>query len=268
MDVKETVARLDSSVTALYGWEPRDSTYNQAIDQMVSDILDQYQEEHPDEEMGERTEHAIEQKAYDDARATWAEFKRMIDADQYEEALEFYLREEDSAKKNAGDFLLFLKNSTQRFVFYSRVLLPMMQEYKDEAFAMDQYIDLLELEKVMEDATIGMNAEVTGYVPDVYPEVIQELGTALVSTGKMDEAQALFDDLVAGVYSLTGDALFANFYGTRYSAGLYIQDGKPDFARATWENFRDYLNDKIDDYPEDDLADALEAVDVAIESLK
>ena len=39
--VKETVAKLDSTVTAMYGWEPRDSTYNASVDTLVANIIDQ-----------------------------------------------------------------------------------------------------------------------------------------------------------------------------------------------------------------------------------
>lgn len=41
-DIKEVVAHLDSTVTAMYGWEPRDSTYNHSVDTLVADIMNQY----------------------------------------------------------------------------------------------------------------------------------------------------------------------------------------------------------------------------------
>ena len=95
--VKDIVARLDSAVTAMHGLDPRDSS-------------------------------AILQQTYDEARITWNEFKRHCDEDNYEEALTVYLGDGNDNKKNAGDFLVFLKHSSQRFVFFSQVLLPMMKE--------------------------------------------------------------------------------------------------------------------------------------------
>lgn len=68
--VKEVVARLDSAVTAMYGWEPTDSTYNHSIDTLIFDIMDEYENERPDADTGERGEYAIQQKAYDDVRVT------------------------------------------------------------------------------------------------------------------------------------------------------------------------------------------------------
>lgn len=260
--VKEVIARLDSAVTAMYGWEPTDSTYNHSIDTLIFDIMDEYESERPDADTGERGEYAIQQKAYDEARVTWAEFKRLCDVDRYEEALDFYLGEGNGhIKKNEGDFLVFLKHSTQRFVFFSQVLLPMMREYKGDSFATDKYIDLLQLEKAMEDTSIALSAETTGYVPEVYPYVIQELGYALVSTGKMDEAQNLFSDLTSAIYGLTGDALFANFYGTQFCARLYLEDGKPDWALATWDDFRDYLKEHSSDYDADDLSECIDRIE-------
>lgn len=260
--VKETVAKLDSAVTAMYGWEPRDSTYNASVDTLVADLMNQCEEECPDVKHGKRTVHAIEQDAYDEARVTWAKFKKLCDADEYEKALDVYLGEgDDYIKKNSGDFLVFLKHSTQRFIFFSQVLLPLMREYRGEEYAVNDYINNLQLEKALSDATIAMSAETTGYIPEAYPYVIKELGSALVSVGKMDEAQDLFDDYINAIYSQTGDALYANFAGTYYTAHLYLLDDKPDWALGTWDNFKEYLEEYKADYPPEELAICLKKID-------
>ena len=268
-EVKGIVAKLDSAVTAMYGWEPRDSTYNHSIDTVVSAIMDQYETEHPDRPKEVRTEHAVQQQAYDEARVTWAEFKRLIDADKYSEALDLYEGENASSRgKNSGDFLVFLKHSTQRYVFFSQVLLPMMQEYKDADSARVEYINLLHLEKAMEDGTIAMNAETTGYVPEVYPSMVMDLGFALLADGKMDEAQNLFGDIANAIYLQTDDALYANFIATKYAASLYLHDEKPDWARASWEDFKGYLEENKGDYDEEELARCLEKIDTEISNIR
>ena len=252
--VKRAVAMLDSAVTAMYGWEPRDSTYNHSLDTLVAGLMNDYYADDPEYEYRDGGVPAIQQNAHDEARTTWAEFKRLIDADKYEEALEFYLDEgDDYIKKNAGDFLVFLKHSTQRYVFYSDVLRRLMQEYKGDDEALEDYINNLQLEKALEDATIDLQADNNGYVPEVYPYVIRDLGMGLVVTGKIDEAKEMFSDLINGVYGLTGDALYANYHGTQYAALLYILDGKPDWAKATWENYKDYLEENRSDYDEESL---------------
>ena len=123
--VKEVVAQLDSAVTAMYGWEPADSTYNPATDTLVASILDQLSDP------PKQSDGTVRQAAYDQARITWAEFKRLVEADAYEKALDFYLSEDEKGKK-AGDFLLFLKHSSQRYTFFSQVLRPLTVEYKGE----------------------------------------------------------------------------------------------------------------------------------------
>ena len=263
--VKETVAKLDSAVTAMYGWEPRDSTYNASVDTLVTDIMDQYEGERPGVNLGERTVHAIEQDAYDEARLTWTEFKKLCDADEYEKALDVYLGEGGNPiKKNSGDFVVFLKHSTQRFVFYSQVLLPLMQEYKGEEYAVNDYINNLQFEKALSDVTIAMSAETTGYIPEAYPYVIKELGSALVSVGKMDEAQGLFNDYINAIYGQTRDALYANFAGTYYAAHLYLLDDKPDWALGTWDNFKDYLEENKADYDPEELGICQKRIDEEI----
>lgn len=266
--VKRTVAMLDSAVTAMFGWEPKDSTYNHTLDTLVAGMMNEYNAENPSYEYRDGNLPAIQQQAYDEARVTWAEFKRLIDADKYKEALDFYEGEGASSRgKNAGDFLVFLKHSTQRYVFFSDVLRRLMQEYKGKDESLKEYINLLQLEKALEDASIEMQADYTGYVPEVYPYVVRDLGLGLVATGKMDEAQNLFSDMAQGVYGLTGDALMANFAATSFTSQLYVFDGKPDWAIANWENFKEYLEDNRSDYDENELKHCCQRIQEEIDKL-
>ena len=180
--VKEVVTQIDSAVTAMYGWEPADSTYNHATDTLVSSILSELSEP------PEQSDGSVRQEAYDQARITWAEFKRLVDTDAYEKALNFYLSEDKEGKK-AGDFLLYLKHSSQRYAFFSQVLRPLMLEYKGEKYALEDYVNNLRLEKAMEDASIELSANTNGYVPEAYPNVIRDLGFGLAVMGEMEEAE-------------------------------------------------------------------------------
>lgn len=90
-----------------------------------------------------------------------------------------------------------------------------MQEYKGDDVAREDFINNLQLEKAMEDVSIQLQADNTGYIPEVYPNVVRDLGFALASSGKMDEAHELFYDLIDGVYGLTGSALLANYIAQR-----------------------------------------------------
>ena len=262
VDVKHYVHKLDSSLAITYGWEPQDSTYNESVDTMVLNILNQYKEDHPDAETEEWTEHAIEQSTYDNARVTWGKFKTLIDADKYEQALDFYYSEnEETGKKNAGDFLVFLKQSFKRFVFFSSVLRPMLYEYREDTFATEEYIDVLQLEKAMEDMTMTMSPDYSSYVPEVYPYVIQDLGKSLVKMGRLEDAEQLFEDYVNAIHNLTGDSLYANLCGTIYITNLYLQDGKPDWALGSWENFKDFLEKNKDYYNPSNLQECLERIE-------
>ena len=269
LNVKDVVAKLDAEVASMYGWEPRDSTYDRSLDTLVTDLMEEYEAYNPEVKLTDGTVPAIQQQAYDEARVTWAEFKRLCDGDMYREALEFYLGTgDDYIKKNAGDFLVFLKHSTHRFMFYSQALLPLMREYKGEEAAIEDYISNLQLEKAIEDGTIAFSAENTGYVPEAYPYVIRELGSTLVSVGRMDEAQEMYDDCVDAIYALTGDALNAIFSGTYYSAYLYLQGDEPDLALETWEVLRDYLEANGADFDPEDLAGCLARVEREIVELQ
>ena len=258
--IKENVVQLDSTVTAMYGWEPADSTYNPSTDTLVASILNQLPD-HPIQSAG-----SVRQEAYNQARITWTEFKRLVDADEYEKALAFYLSEDENGKK-AGDFLLFLKHSSQRYAFFSHVLRPLMLEYKGVDDALMDYINNLRLEKVMEDASIDLSTNANGYVPEVYPFVIRDLCFGLAAIGEMEEAEGLASDMARGVYGLTGDVLYCNYAATQLLAQMYSYVDKPEKARTTWTDFRDYLLDNKSDYNDEDLAQCIAAIDAAIEEL-
>ena len=259
--VKEVVAQIDSTVTAMYGWEPADSTYNPSTDTLVASILDNLS--NPLKQSGG----AVRQEAYNQARITWAEFKRLVDTDAYEKALNFYLSEDKEGKK-AGDFLLYLKHSSQRYAFFSQVLRPLMLEYKGADEALEDYVNNLRLEKAMEEASIDLSANSNGYVPEVYPFVVRDLCMALAVMGEMEEAKGLASDMAKGVYGLTGDVLYCNFVATQLLAQMYTYVDKPDQAKTTWTDFRDYLLENKSDYNEESLTQCLAAIDVALKDLE
>ena len=97
-DMKEKVARLDSSLTAMYGWEPQDSTYRRSLDTMLSITLTRMDADFGKEPPTE-ADYIDQQKGYDEANETWAEFKRLCDAEKYKQALDFCLYEDPKSKK-------------------------------------------------------------------------------------------------------------------------------------------------------------------------
>lgn len=267
-NVKSVVECLDSAVTSMYGWEPQDSTYNKSVDTLVAGIMNQYNEDKPDYIPSNPSAPAVTQGAYNQARKTWVEFKYLVDSDKYEEALDYYFADSAGGDgKNAGNFLVFLKHSTYRYTFDSEVLLPMMRELRGDTFAVEQYIDILHLEKAMEDASIAMNQRDEPYIPEVYPYVVKDLGFALASSGKMEEALNLSGDLISAVYDITGSAIYANFFGTQYGAQLYAAENDNKTALGLWENFERYLDEYKDDYTSEELSDIKVRIDKEKQSL-
>lgn len=267
--IKKNVAQIDSAVNAMYGWEPRDSTYNHSVDTLVAGIMNEYNADDPEYQHLDENTPAIEQQAYDEARITWAEFKRLIDVGKYEEALDFYEGKNASSRgKNSGDFLVYLKHSTQRYVFYSEVLRPLMQEYRENTYALEESINILQLEKALEDASIQMQTDNTGYVPEVYPRVVMDLGIALAESGKIDDARNLFYDLINGVYGLSGSALLANYIASDYAEKLYLIEGDKEGAIANWNRFKDAIEQSKENYDPEEYELCLNKIKQATESLQ
>lgn len=267
-DIPFVVAQLDSAVNAMYGWEPRDSTYDSSVDTLVADIMTRYDPESLAGQDANSVMPAIRKGAYDDARETWATFKSLCDQGKYEQALDFYLADKENGDgSNAGDFLVHLKHSTYRYQFFSDVLLPLMREFRGDTFAVDKYIDILYLEKAMEDASIAMHEGDADYIPEVYPIVVKDLGFALATSGKMEEALELSGDLIEAAYSITGSEIYANFIGTQYGSQLYEQKGDKKTAITIWEGLKQYLDEYKDDFNPKDLEVFLPRIDNEIESL-
>ena len=234
--VKEAVFYLDSAARSLEGWHPTDSS-------SIDDI------------------HAAEE--------TWTKFKQLCENDEYEKALDFYLETDaDSQKKHFGDFFIFLKHTTNQYIFASDVLKPLLFEYCDEEVAYEEYIMLLEFEKAMGDAMISINEDGNGYVPETFAYVIRDLGYALAATGRAEEAMGLLDDFAFGVSQIVDSPLKVNFSIAVYMASVAMIDGDLEEAIQTWEDFKAYHLTHGDEYDPDELDACLQQADDEISDIK
>lgn len=129
------------------------------------------------------------EKSRNIAEQRWDKFIGLCRSYSYGKALDCYL--EDFA-----DFFVYLKISDDRYEFLSSILLPLMRECRGEEFARKRYIEDLTFEKTNEEFIIAINEGREGYVPEVYPDVVRDLGQALAADGRLDEALALSEDLV------------------------------------------------------------------------
>lgn len=156
------------------------------------------------------------EKSRNIAEQRWDKFIGLCRSYSYGKALDCYL--EDFA-----DFFVYLKISDDRYEFLSSILLPLMRECRGEEFARKRYIKDLSFEKSNEEFMIAINEEDgEGYVPEVYPDVVRDLGQALAADGRLDEALALAEDLLnpalrSGEYGLHA--------GAEYILTLYNESG-------------------------------------------
>lgn len=267
--LKEAVFYLDSAVNALYGWEPRDSTFSNDMNDRLTGLIERLNEEEQRYSSSDEYPSSFSQKEYDEARATWAEFKKLCEADEYEKALDFYFGTEASSRgKNSGDFIVFLKHSTYQYLFTSEVLQPLLFEYRDRDFALQTLIDLLELQKAMGDMLIYTNAEDGGYVPELYPFVLRDLGYAYAESGREEDAIDLFELFAGSVYLITGNPLKANFSSTLYLVNVYMISGDAEAALGTWDKFKSYHLAHGDEYDPEELEACLEQVELEIAEIK
>lgn len=245
--VKTVVASIDSAITAMGVWEPKDTIGNMPFSMSLDEL----------------------NAAHEQAKLTWTEFKGLCDSEKYEEAFNLYNAYNSELKQpNSGDFLLYLKHSQYRYMFFSEVLHPMLIEFKGEPDATEEYIEILQLEKAMEDLTKKKNDDGSYYVPEVYPVVLMDLGLALATTGLIDEARELFYDIIISVYAITGNNLQAHFVASQYAARLYLIEGQKENAIANWNLFKNALEMDRGSYDEDELEQYLKKIDDEIRQIK
>jgi len=104
-----------------------------------------------------------------------------------EEALELYLKEQNS-------FFVAFKLSTDNFEFHSDIVIPMLFKYKDNAFAYEESIRILEIEQILVEAAIIMNGG--NDIPKHYGRLISELEQLYINIGCYDNALVLSDKIL------------------------------------------------------------------------
>lgn len=169
----------------------------------------------------------------DVAERRWDKFIGLCRSYSYGKALDCYL-------ENFADFFVYLRFSADRYEFLSSILLPLMRECRGEEFARKRYIEDLSFEKGNEEFMIALNEEDgEGYAPEVYPDVVRDLGHALAEDGRLDEALALAEDLLT-------PALWPGEYGAhagaRYIMGIFEKTGRAEDSDRFYEAIRQLVS--------------------------
>lgn len=168
----------------------------------------------------------------DVAERRWDKFIGLCRSYSYGKALDCYL-------ENFADFFVYLRFSADRYEFLSSILLPLMRECRGEEFARKRYIEDLSFEKTTEEYIIAINKDREGYVPEVYPDVVRDLGHALAEDGRLDEALALAEDLLT-------PALWPGEYGAhagaRYIMGIFEKTGSAEDSDRFFEAIRQLVS--------------------------
>ena len=222
LEITETASAFDAKVKEAYKDYPLpdslSSDYHQLFDELDLEEIN----------FGEYNE------SRDIAERRWDRFIGLCRKYSYGEALDCYL--EDFA-----DFFVYLKISDDRYEFLSSILLPLMKECRGEEFARRRYIEDLTFEKTNEEFIIAIDEDGEGYVPEVYSDVVRDLGQALAEDGRLDEALALAEDLVKSA-DLCGEDGLAE--GINYILTLFKEFGdtadKDKCAAAIRELVRTY----------------------------
>lgn len=258
--VGQMVLKLDSAIVCEQNRQIPDSI-ERMIKSKVAETMVEFRQENPDYTESESVEQSIQE-----AGRAWEQFKRLCLDGKYEQALDFYLAtDEDSVKSNAGDLLMHLRDSKQRYVLMTRVIAPMMRTFRGDSLAIVQLIEDLSLEKLFEDYTMEINED---YVPEVYPAVVRGLGMAMTMNGQIDEALGLANDLVYAVFRETRNVLAANMRTVQYRVEVLQLLGDNESVLGEYQWIRSFLLENEEVYDAEELKMAIQQIDSEIEQLQ
>lgn len=221
LEITETVSSFDTKVKEAY------TEIGSAFDAKVKEAYKDYPL--PDSLAYDYLNSDEIEKSRNIAEQRWDKFIGLCRSYSYGKALDCYL--EDFA-----DFFVYLRFSADRYEFLSSILLPLMRECRGEEFARKRYIEDLSFEKSNEEFMIAINEEDgEGYVPEVYPDVVRDLGHALAADGRLDEALALAEDLLNPALRSAGYGAYA---GARYIMGIFEKTGSAEDSDRFYEAIR------------------------------
>lgn len=225
LEITETVSSFDTKVKEAY------TEIGSAFDAKVKEAYKDYPL--PDSLAYDYLNSDEIEKSRNIAEQRWDKFIGLCRSYSYGKALDCYL--EDFA-----DFFVYLRFSADRYEFLSSILLPLMRECRGEEFARKRYIEDLSFEKSNEEFMIAINEEDgEGYVPEVYPDVVRDLGHALAADGRLDEALALAEDLLNPALRSAGYGAYA---GARYIMGIFEKTGSAEDSDRFYEAIRQLVS--------------------------
>lgn len=187
---------------------------------------------------------AISKSAIDSANIAWTTFANLCKYKKYRKAYDYF-----TDKHNQGNLLVAMPHSTPRFRMISEVICPLMFEYKDRDTALEEYLDLVRLEYYMEQSTILLNQD-QGYIPEVYPNVIAELGAVLAASGKPEEALDLLQEYSDAIQSITGDYMYGRCLGTSYIVHIMRIVGDDEEIPQIVEILKEEIRESVPDNTE------------------
>ena len=187
---------------------------------------------------------AISKSAVDSANIVWTTFANLCKDKKYRKAYEYF-----NDKHNQGNLLVAMPHSTPRFRMISEVICPLMFEYEDRDTALEEYLDLVKLEYYMEQSTVLLNQD-QGYIPEVYPNVIAEMGGLMAASGKTEESLDLVDEYFDAIHTITGDYMYGRCLSTSYIVYIMRIVGDDEEIPQIVEILKEEIREQIPDNTE------------------
>lgn len=123
------------------------------------------------------------------------EFYNLIGQERYAEALSVY-------EKNTGDFLVYLKTSTEMFRLHLDVV-NLYNKLYDEESALKKSIEILEFSEIL--TTTAMEFAENEYTPDHYEHLVYTLFSLYMESENWSKAQKQCDNLLVYIAKREGE---------------------------------------------------------------
>lgn len=157
------------------------------------------------EDRENNTDDAEYEASVEVAKATVAQFRKLLKERKHEEALDFYLKEQAS-------FFIAFELTTAHFEFHNDIIIPMLFQYKDDSTAYKEVIHILETEQITAEAVIAFSDGKN--IPTHYGTLLSDLGQMYIDVERYADALALTDKMFKIAKEMNEQALV--YYNQAY----------------------------------------------------
>lgn len=209
---------------------------------------------------------SLNKATIESAEIVWKKFTEQCIKQNYNVAYRIF-------NKHKGDFKVYLKHSSTRYIFLCDIYYPFLLAFECPNDVDMKFLEEIEIEYQLQVASIKNMSKDKPYVPEYHPNTIMDYGRCLNRLGRTDDAVNLATELKDAVLFLSNDKMEANYAVAWYGAHIFKDVGQIDAALNLLFKFKHDIHtwkteDREDELTEDYYNHYIGLVNMLIDEIK